>query len=136
MTETKSANNSKANSNSPIWPINLRYHTSGWYFYGTKSEATYQGGLQGSPYRCLAIWQRAILQKMFPSRHFSQKIGSQSQKNVIGRTLPANFPKFVLILYGLLKMSKGQMLPDPDLELINVKSLDFTKPKLFFKNIG
>jgi hypothetical protein len=73
---------------------------------------------------------------MFPSRHFSQKIGSQSQKNVIGRTLPANFPKFVLILYGLLKMSKGQMLPDPDLELINVKSLDFTKPKLFFKNIG
>ncbi len=28
------------------------------------------------------------------------------------------------------------MLPDPDLVLINAKSLDFAKPKLFFKNIG
>jgi hypothetical protein len=33
-------------------------------------------------------------------------------------------------------MSHGQQLPDPDLELINVKSLDFVKPKLFFTNIG
>jgi hypothetical protein len=33
-------------------------------------------------------------------------------------------------------MSHGQLLPDPDLELINAKSLDFVKPKLFFKNIG
>jgi hypothetical protein len=33
-------------------------------------------------------------------------------------------------------MSQGQQLPDPDLELINAKSLDFAKPKLFFKNIG
>jgi hypothetical protein len=33
-------------------------------------------------------------------------------------------------------MSHGQQLPDPDPELINVKSLDFVKPKLFFKNIG
>jgi hypothetical protein len=31
-------------------------------------------------------------------------------------------------------MSQGQSLPDPDLELINGKSL--AKPKLFFKNIG
>jgi len=31
-------------------------------------------------------------------------------------------------------MSHGQPLPDP--ELINAKSLDFAKPKLFFKNIG
>ncbi len=31
-------------------------------------------------------------------------------------------------------MSQGQQLPDP--ELINAKSLDFAKPKLFFKNIG
>ena len=28
------------------------------------------------------------------------------------------------------------MLPDLDPELINMKSLDFSKPKLFFKNIG
>ncbi len=33
-------------------------------------------------------------------------------------------------------MSQGQQLPDPDLDLINAKSLDFAKPKLFFKNIG
>jgi hypothetical protein len=33
-------------------------------------------------------------------------------------------------------MSHGQLLPDPYPELINVKSLDFAKPKLFFKNIG
>jgi hypothetical protein len=64
------------------------------------------------------------------------KIRGQGQKNVLGRAFPANFPKFVLIIYSLLKMSQGQQLPDPDPELINAKSLDFAKPKLFFKNIG
>jgi hypothetical protein len=43
--------------------------------------------------------------------------------------------KFIIIIYGLLKMSQGQSLPDPDLELINAKSFNFMKPKLFFKNI-
>jgi len=57
------------------------------------------------------------------------------RKNVFGRTFPANFLKLIIILYGLLKMSQGQSLPDPDPELINAKSLDFAKPKLFFKNI-
>jgi len=33
-------------------------------------------------------------------------------------------------------MSQEQQLLDPDLELINAKSLDFAKPKLFLKNIG
>jgi hypothetical protein len=33
-------------------------------------------------------------------------------------------------------MSHGQPLPDSDPELINEKSLNFAKPKLFFKNIG
>jgi hypothetical protein len=33
-------------------------------------------------------------------------------------------------------MSQGQHLPDPDPELINAKSLNFVKQKLFFKNIG
>jgi hypothetical protein len=70
---------------------------------------------------------------MFPRRSFSQKISSQSPKNVTGRTFPANFPKLVLILYGFLKMSHGQLIPDP--ELIDAKSFDFAKPKLFFKNI-
>ena len=73
---------------------------------------------------------------MFQSRSLSQKVGGQSKKNVSGGAFPANFPKLVLIFYGLLKMSHGQLLPDPYLELINVKSLDFAKPKLFFKNIG
>jgi hypothetical protein len=67
---------------------------------------------------------------MFPGRNLSKKIHGKSQKNVLGQTFPANFPKFILIIYSLLKMSQGQQLPDPDLELINAK------PKLFFKNIG
>ncbi len=71
---------------------------------------------------------------MFQSRHLSKKIRGQGQKNVLGRAFPTNLPKLVLIIYGLLKMSQGQQLPDP--ELINAKSLDFVKPKLFFKNIG
>jgi hypothetical protein len=77
-----------------------------------------------------------IPETMLQSRRLSQKICGQGQKNVFGRTFPANFPKFILIIYGLLKMSQGQQLPDPDPELINVKSLDFAKPKLFIKNIG
>jgi len=73
---------------------------------------------------------------MFSSRSLSKKIGGQSKKNVFSRAFPANFPKLVLVLYSLLKMSHGQSLPDPDPELINAKSLNFAKPKLFFKNIG
>jgi hypothetical protein len=74
-----------------------------------------------------------IPEKMFQGRCLSEKICGQGQKNVFGRTFPANFLKFFLIIYGLLKMSQGQQLQDP--ELINAKSLDFAKPKLF-KNIG
>ncbi len=33
-------------------------------------------------------------------------------------------------------MSQGQTVLDLDLKLINAKSVDFEKPKLFFKNIG
>ncbi len=73
---------------------------------------------------------------MFKGRSLSEKIRGKGQKNVLGRTFPANFPKFVLIIYGLHKMSQGQQLPDLDLEVFNTKSLDFAKPKLFFKNIG
>jgi hypothetical protein len=73
---------------------------------------------------------------MFQGRRLSKKVHGQGQKDVFGRAFPANFPKFILIIYGLLKMSQGQQLPDLDPELINAKSLDFAKPKLFFKNIG
>jgi hypothetical protein len=71
---------------------------------------------------------------MLPGRSLSQKIGSHSPKNVIGGTFPANLMKFIIIVYCLLKMSLSQALPEP--EFINAKSLDFAKPKLFFKNIG
>jgi len=73
--------------------------------------------------RSITVWQRTIPQKIFPSRCFHPKIGGQGQKDVIGRTFPANFPKLVLIIYVLLKMSQGQSLPDLDPELINAKSL-------------
>jgi hypothetical protein len=33
-------------------------------------------------------------------------------------------------------MSSGSTVLDPDPELINTQNFDFTKPKLFFKNIG
>jgi hypothetical protein len=64
------------------------------------------------------------------------KSSHKSEKNVFGITFSANLQKFIIIFYGLLKMSQGQSLPDPDLELINVRSLNFAKQKLFFKNIG
>jgi hypothetical protein len=95
-----------------------------------------QSRLQGPQYRGFTIRTSGIPETMFQGRRLSQKIRGQGQKNVFGRTFPANLPKFILIIYGLLKMSQGQPLPDPDLELINAKNLDFAKPKLFFKNIG
>ncbi len=65
-------------------------------------------------------------------------INSQSLKNVISRTFPVILMKLIIVFYGILKMSHGQALPDPDPdpELINAKSLNFAKTKLFFKNIG
>jgi hypothetical protein len=72
---------------------------------------------------------------MFQSGRLSKKICGQGQKNVFGRTFPTNLPKFILIIYGPLKMSQGQLLPDPDPELVNAKSLHFVKPKLFFKTL-
>jgi len=57
---------------------------------------------------------------MFSSGRLSSKISHKSKKNVSGRTVPANLQKHLFFLYSLLKMSQGQSLPDPDLELINV----------------
>jgi hypothetical protein len=37
---------------------------------------------------------------------------------------------------GLLKMTSGLTVPNPDLELMNTQNFNFAKPKLFFKNIG
>jgi hypothetical protein len=44
---------------------------------------------------------------MFSGRSLSQKICRQGQKNVIGRIIPTNIQKFLIILYGLLKMTQG-----------------------------
>ena len=52
------------------------------------------------------------------------------------RRIPSHLPSLLIILYGLLKMSSGSSVPDPDPELINAQYFDFAKPKLFFKNIG
>jgi hypothetical protein len=49
--------------------------------------------------------------------------------------IPSNLPALHVILYGLHKMTSGSVL-DPDPELINTQSLNFAKPKLFFKNIS
>jgi hypothetical protein len=35
--------------------------------------------------------------------------------------------KFIIIINGLLKMTEGQSVPDPDLKLINEQSFKFAK---------
>ncbi len=52
------------------------------------------------------------------------------------RRIPSHLPSLLLVLYGLLKMTSGTTVLDPDPELINAQNFDFAKPKLFFKNIG
>jgi hypothetical protein len=52
------------------------------------------------------------------------------------RRIPSHLPSLLLVLYGLLKMTSGTTVPDPDPELINAQNFDFAKPNLFFKNIG
>jgi hypothetical protein len=52
------------------------------------------------------------------------------------RQIPNHLPSFLIIFYGLLKMSSGSTVPDPDPELINAQNFDFAKQKLFFKNIS
>jgi hypothetical protein len=52
------------------------------------------------------------------------------------RRISRHFPTLIVLFYGLLKMTSGMTVPDPDPELINAQNFDFAKPKLFFKNIG
>jgi hypothetical protein len=58
------------------------------------------------------------------------------QSSKISRRIPSHLPSLLIVLYGLLKMTSGTTVPDPDPELINAQNFDFAKPKLFFKNIG
>jgi hypothetical protein len=53
-----------------------------------------------------------------------------------GQRFSGHLPPLIFIIYGLLKMSSGSTVPDPDPELMNVQNFDFVKPKLFFKNIS
>ena len=65
--------------------------------------------------------------------------GCLTNHNQSSKTRPRisrHFPAFLILFYGLLKMSTGTTVPDPDPELINAQNLDFAKPKLFFKNIS
>jgi hypothetical protein len=52
------------------------------------------------------------------------------------RRIPNHLPSLLIIFYGILKMSLGATVPDPDPELINAQNFDFAKPKLFLKNIS
>jgi hypothetical protein len=58
----------------------------------------------------------------------------QSQES--GQRFSSHLLPFIIIIYGLLKMSSGSTVPDQDPELMNAQNFDFAKPKLFFKNIG
>ncbi len=53
-----------------------------------------------------------------------------------GRRISGHLPALIFLLYGLLKMSSGSTVPDPDPELMNAQNFNFAKPKLFFKNVG
>jgi len=61
---------------------------------------------------------------------------NRRQGSKSGRRISGHLPTLIFIVYGLLKMSSGSTVPDPDPELINAQNFDFAKPKLFFKNIG
>jgi hypothetical protein len=61
---------------------------------------------------------------MFPSWSLSQKIGSQGQKNVPGRTFSANLKKFIIVFYSLLKMTQGTTHLEEDPDFIAATHLD------------
>jgi hypothetical protein len=44
---------------------------------------------------------------MFQSRRFGKEIRGQGPKDVIGRIIPANLTKFIVLLYSLLKITSG-----------------------------
>jgi hypothetical protein len=50
--------------------------------------------------------------------------------------IPGHLLTLIFIIYGLLKMSSGSTVLDPDPELMNAQNFNFAKPKLSFKNIG
>jgi len=77
---------------------------------------------------------------MFSGRSLSQKICRQGQKNVIGRIIPANIQKFLIIFYDLLKMTQGcnplASEPEPTrtpLKTICSNRLNYTQSSTFLR---
>jgi len=48
-----------------------------------------------------------IPETMFESRRFGTKISGKSPKDVVSRIIPTNFTKFLIIFYGLIKITSG-----------------------------
>ena len=44
---------------------------------------------------------------MFKSRRLGKKVGGQGPKDVISRIIPTNLTKFLVIFYGLIKITSG-----------------------------
>jgi hypothetical protein len=44
---------------------------------------------------------------MFQGRRLHEEIRGKGQKNVFGRTIPTNFTKLFVLIYGFLKMTSG-----------------------------
>jgi hypothetical protein len=62
---------------------------------------------------------------MFQGRRLSQKIHSQSQKNVIGGIISTHFTKLFLILYGLVKITSGchTLESVPEKKIIEIRTV-------------
>ena len=52
---------------------------------------------------------------------------NRRQSPKTGRRIPNHLPSLIFIFYGLLKMSSGSTVPDPDPELINAQNFNFTQ---------
>jgi hypothetical protein len=61
--------------------------------------------------------------------------GCRSAK-IYSSGFPAYFQILLILFNSLLKMNSATSILDPELELMNVRSLNFVKPKLFFKAIS
>jgi hypothetical protein len=80
---------------------------------------------------------RLLEKDVTPLGNLLEKLSNKPSKSLkSGQRISSHLPTIILILHGLLKMSSGSTVPDPDLELMNAENFDFAKPKLFFKNIG
>jgi len=62
---------------------------------------------------------------MLQSRHLSQKIRGQGQKNVIRRIISAHFTKLFIILYGLVKITSGchTLESVPEKKIIEIRTV-------------